>query len=328
MTQQQTRKETQQQTDQRTVWGQARDRVTDFGFAAGWSLVKAVPGPFAKHSFAAGAEVARLRNGPGTRRLRANLRRVIGPDRSEAELDDLVSAGLRSYARYWLETFRLPKIDKTEVVNRLLAIGVENVDNGLAKGNGVILALPHQGNWDASGIWLVAHSGPFTTVAERLEPASLFDRFVAYRESLGFEVLPLTGGARPPIEVLRERLRQNKVVCLVADRDLSRNGVEVEFFGERTRMPGGPALLAATTGAALLVVNPWFTEGGWAHNVSPPVEITGERLRDQVAAATQAMASGFEPFIRAHPEDWHMLQRLWLADLPQQPVASAAAGSG
>lgn len=306
----------------------AKGRVADLGFAAGWSLVKALPGPVAKRSFAAAADIATRRNGPGTRQLRANLRRVVGPDLPDAELDALVSAGLRSYARYWLETFRLPKMDKAEVAASLHAIDKENIDAGLARGNGVILALPHLANWDASGIWLVAYSGPFTTVAERLQPASLFDRFVAYRESLGFEVLPLTGGDRPPVEVLRERLRQNKVVCLLADRDLSRNGIEVEFFGERTRMPGGPGLLAATTGAALIVVNAYFPENGWAHTVSTPIEIRGERLRDQVRAATQAMANLFEHGIRAHPEDWHMLQRLWLADLPPRSLTPAAARTG
>ena len=303
--------------------------MADLGFAAGWSLVKALPGPLAKRSFAAGADLAAVRNGPGARRLRANLRRVVGPETTDDAMDALVGAALRSYARYWLETFRLPKIDKSEVAQGLLATDEANIDDGLARGNGVILALPHLGNWDASGIWLVARSGPFTTVAERLQPASLFDRFVAYRESLGFEVLPLTGGERPPVEVLRERLRQNRVVCLLADRDLSRNGIEVDFFGERTRMPGGPALLAATTGATLLVVNPYFTDAGWAHTVSAPIEIRGERLRDQVTAATQAMAARFESGIRAHPEDWHMLQRLWLADLPPRKSATpAAAGAG
>jgi phosphatidylinositol dimannoside acyltransferase len=306
----------------------ARGRIADLGFAAGWSLVKALPAPLARRSFKAAGDLAAARKGPGAQRLRANLRRVVGPELPEDELDALVRAGLRSYARYWLETFRLPKIDKAEVAGRLVATDAEHIDDGLARGNGVILALPHQGNWDASGIWLVARTGPFATVAERLQPASLFDRFVAYRESLGFEVLPLTGGARSPVDVLRERLRQNKVVCLLADRDLSRNGVQVDFFGEPTRMPGGPALLAATTGATLLVVTPWFTEDGWAHNVSAPIELAGARLRDQVTAGTQAMAAAFEPTIRAHPEDWHMLQRLWLADLAPRRAESAAAGTG
>jgi KDO2-lipid IV(A) lauroyltransferase len=175
------------------------------------------------------------------------------------------------------------------------------------------------GNWDVSGLWLVAHHGRFATVAERLEPESLFDRFVEYRESLGFEIVPLTGGSRAPFDVLRERLRENRVVALVADRDLSHTGIQVDFFGEPTRMPGGPAMLAATTGAALLPCSVWFTaDGGWGQCINPPVCIPAGRLRDQVPAVTQAVAHVFETDIAAHPADWHMLQRLWLADLPPQ----------
>lgn len=307
---------------------QARDRVVDLGFAAGWGVVKAMPGELARRGFAVAADAAARRNGPGTQQLRKNLRRIVGPRPAESELDELVATGLRSYARYWLETFRLPRMDKRAVAEYLAAhtYGLEHIDAALERGHGAILALPHQGNWDASGIFLVSHSGPFATVAERLKPDSLFDRFVAYRESLGFEVLPTTGGPRPPLEVLRERLRANKVVCLLADRDLSRHGVEVDFFGEKTRMPGGPALLSATTGAALLVVNPWFTPDGWAHNVQPPIPVPDGRLRDQVPAMTQAMATAFEPLIREHPEDWHMLQRLWLADLPPRENPGANGG--
>lgn len=304
----------------------ARGRVTDLGYAAGWGLVKAVPGGLARRGFTAAADAATMRNGAGTRQLRKNLRRVVGAGMPDAELDELVAAGLRSYARYWLETFRLPRMDKRAVAEYLNAhaYGVEHIDAALAAGSGAILALPHQGNWDTSGIFLVAHSGPFATVAERLKPDSLYDRFVAYRESLGFEVLPLTGGARSPVDILRERLQANTIVCLLADRDLSRNGVEVDFFGERTRMPGGPALLSATTGAPILVVNPWFTPDGWAHNVQAPIPIPDGHLRDQVPAMTQAMATAFEPVIREHPQDWHMLQPLWLADL--RPRATSGEG--
>jgi KDO2-lipid IV(A) lauroyltransferase len=158
-------------------------------------------------------------------------------------------------------------------------------------------------------------------VAERLKPESLFDRFVAYRESLGMEVLPLTGGARGPMEVLAERMRQNKAACLLADRDLSRHGIEVQFFGEPARMPGGPALLGATTGAAVLPVSLWFTEDGWGQRIGAPVELRGERLREQVRSGTQALADAFARGIAEHPQDWHMLQRLWLSDLPPRPEA-------
>jgi phosphatidylinositol dimannoside acyltransferase len=158
-------------------------------------------------------------------------------------------------------------------------------------------------------------------VAERLEPESLFDRFVAYRESLGMRVLPLTGGPRPPMQVLAERLRAGEAVCLVADRDLSRNGVDVRFFGEPTRMPPGPALLAATTGAALIPVHLYFDGDGWGQWIGPEIELGDGPLRDRVQRATQALAGAFESRIAGHPEDWHMLQRLWLADLDQSRLA-------
>jgi KDO2-lipid IV(A) lauroyltransferase len=295
-----------------------RDRAVDLGFAAGWGLIKSAPHGLSKRGFAAVADLASARNGAGARQLRKNLRRVVGPGYPDAQLDTLVGDALRSYSRYWFETFRLPKMDKRAVAAAVAANteGVVNIDEGLERGKGVILALPHMGNWDASGVWMVERSGPFTTVAERLKPASLFDRFVEYREGLGFEILPLTGGPRAPLEVLRERLRQNKIVCLLGDRDLSRNGVRVDFFGEETRMPGGPALLAATTGAALLQVGLWFTEDGWAQVFEAPIEVPEGRLRDQVPALTQALAHSFEKLIAAHPADWHMLQPLWLADLP------------
>lgn len=310
------------------MFARARGRAADLGFAAGWGVVKSAPSGMSARAFRAVADAATVRNGAGTRQLRANLRRVVGPQLSELRMDRLVGDALRSYSRYWLETFRLPKMDLVDVAARVDAVieGSEHIDAGLAAGNGVVLALPHQGNWDVAGVWLISHSGPFATVAERLEPDSLFDRFVAYREGLGMEILPLTGAARAPLEVLRERLGQNTVVCLLADRDLSRNGIEVQFFGEAARMPGGPALLAATTGAVLLPVSPWFTPDGWGLRVNPPVAVPGQRLREQVPAGTQAMADVFATDIAERPADWHMLQRLWLADLDARPIREPGAG--
>ena len=301
--------------------GRVTNRVVDLGYAAGWGLVKSVPVGLSRRGFDAVADAATVRNGGGARQLRKNLRRVVGPGWTELQLDELVAAALRSYSRYWLETFRLPKMDKREIAARVdpTTTGVDHLDAALAAGNGAIVALPHMGNWDVAGIWLVHHTGSFATVVERLKPESLFDRFVAYREGLGFEILPLTGGARAPLEVLRERLAQNKVVCLVADRDLSHRGIEVDFFGERARMPGGPALLAATTGAPLLPVSLWFTPDGWAQQINAALPVPGGRLRDQVPELTQAMAKTFEVDIAAHPQDWHMLQKLWVADLSPRP---------
>jgi len=165
-----------------------------------------------------------------------------------------------------------------------------------------------------AGVWLAQTYGTFTTVNERLKPESLYKRFIAYRESLGFEMLPLTGGERPPFEVLAERLRDNRLVCLMADRDLSRNGVQVDFFGEPTRMPAGSAKLAIETGARLLPVHSLFTTDGWSVHFSPPLDTSS----GDVTAITQALADRFARNIAAHPADWHMLQPQWLADLSDE----------
>lgn len=290
----------------------AAERLADAGYAAGWRLVRTLPAPVASTLFRAGADLAARRRGPGALRLRRNLARVVphaGPD----ELDALVRAGLRSYARYWREAFRLPSMDLASVHRRVdeAVIGAENLEKALADGRGAVLALTHSGNWDAAGVWLVRKHGRFATVAERLKPESLYDRFVAYRESLGFEVIPATGGDRNPAVVLAERLRENTVVCLLADRDLTPTGRQVDFFGAAAKMPAGPAYLAARTGAALLPAACWFTEDGWGLRIHPPIPVAGVR---EVQAGTQALADVFAADIAARPQDWHMLQNLWLED--------------
>jgi KDO2-lipid IV(A) lauroyltransferase len=222
-------------------------------------------------------------------------------------------ASLASYGRYWREAFRLPTMNLPALARRIddLTLGQENLDAALAAGRGVVMALPHSGNWDMAGVWLAQTYGTFTTVAERLEPESLYRRFIAYRESLGFEVLPLSGGERPPFDMLCERLRDNRVVCLMAERDLTRSGVEVDFFGETTRMPAGSAKLAIATGAALLPAHCWFEDDGWRIDIHPALDCTSGDVR----VITQALADQFAENIAAYPADWHMMQPQWLADL-------------
>jgi lauroyl/myristoyl acyltransferase len=289
------------------------EQLADLGYATGWRIVRAMPDVLARGTFDTGARYASRGGGP--EQLRKNLARVIGVPPSDVPRS-LMRASLESYARYWREAFRLPSMDHEKLFPRLDpgTVGRENMDAALEAGCGAILALPHCGNWDMAGVWLVQYNGTFTTVAERLKPESLYRRFIAYRESLGFEVLPLSGGPRPPYEVLVERLRDNRVVCLMADRDLTRTGVQVDFFGEPTRMPAGPARLAIETGAALLPTNPVFEGKDWGLHISPPLDVTS---RD-VGAVTQALADGFANCIAAAPQDWHMLQPQWLADLPAE----------
>jgi lauroyl/myristoyl acyltransferase len=306
------------------------DRVIAAGYGAGWAMVKALPETVAARSFDAAADAAFRRRGPATIQLARNLRRVLGVDATPAALSAVTRAGLRSYARYWRETFRLPTMDHRAVVAGFLPnlLGYEHLRAAMAAGTGVIAPLPHSGNWDVAGLAMASEYGTFTTVAERLKPQSLYDRFVAYRESLGFEVLPSTGGPSSPTTVLKERLARGGMVCLVADRDLSARGVEVDFFGETTRMPAGPALLAATTGAPLCPSHMYYTDNGWAGEISAPIELPGERLRDQVQAGTQRIADFFASRIAEHPADWHMMQPLWLTDLAPRPAnATPPAGS-
>jgi phosphatidylinositol dimannoside acyltransferase len=300
----------------------ARERAIGAGYSAGWSVVRNLPPRVSTRAFRAAADAATVRNGAGVRQLRKNLRRVVGPAMSELRMDALVGDALRSYSRYWLETFRLGSMDHKAIAADIGShmVGLDHVDDAFGRGKGVIFALPHTGNWDAAAVWLVQNHGSFTTVAERLKPESLFDRFVAYRESIGMEVIALTGGRRPPFEVLAERLRDNRAVCLVADRDLSRNGVEVTFFGEAARMPPGPAMLAATTGATLIAARPRFVGAGWGVTFSTPVELPDAPLRTKVTAGTQSVADRFAEGIATEPADWHMLQRLWLADLTPRPA--------
>jgi KDO2-lipid IV(A) lauroyltransferase len=147
---------------------------------------------------------------------------------------------------------------------------------------------------------------------ERLQPEGVFEQFIAYREKLGMEVLALTGGRRPPLDVLGERLGQGWVVALLSDRDLSRSGVEVEFFGGRTRMPAGPAILAIRHNSPLFAVDLSFNETQTVavlRRITPP---TGGPLDERVEQTTQALADAYAAGIADHPQDWHMLQKLWL----------------
>jgi KDO2-lipid IV(A) lauroyltransferase len=285
-------------------------RLSEGGYAAGWAFVRALPAPAAAAGFRAGGGFAYRRGGGSIERMRANLARVA-PD---ADLDALTAAAVQSYARYWCEVFRLPVTPAERIIGGTVTIGESRMRTAVAGDGGMILALPHSGNWDHAGAWCGATGVPFTTVAERLRPESLYDRFVAFRESLGMEVIPLTGGPRPPYEVLVERLTAGGSICLLADRDLSARGIDVDFFGATARMPAGPASLALRTGATLLPTTLSFRPDGWQIEFHPQIEHT------DVTTMTQAMAGAFARGIAAAPADWHMFQRLWLDDLaPDDP---------
>lgn len=317
-----------------------RDRVAGAAFGAGWTLVCRLPESWARALFRFGADIAWRRQGRGVQVLEGNLVRVLrtnpagsGPAEFDGkELRTLSRAVLRSYARYYLETFRLQVIPH-ERIDAGMHVNREQVDLTLEymkNGRGVIYALPHMGDFEQAGLWVNLYgAGSFTTVAERLKPDSVFERFLAFRQALGMEVLPTTGGPNPS-GVMARRLRTGKLVCIVADRDLSDTGVEVDFFGEKALLPAGPAVLAVQTGAALMPVSCWFIgEDEWGTHVHDeiPVPAGGDR-KEKVAAMTQAMAAVFEQAIREHPEDWHMLQKVFVADLDPERLARSRARTG
>jgi phosphatidylinositol dimannoside acyltransferase len=304
-----------------------KDRLTDAGYGLGWSVVCRLPESWARSAFRFFADLAWRRQGPGVRVLEGNLRRVIGSAAPGGQLRALSKEAMRSYARYWLEAFRLPVTPAGRLVGGMRDTGhIQTALEYLAAGRGVVFALPHMGNYDLAGAWILAKgAGSVATVAERLKPESVYDRFVAFREGLGVEVLPASGGPSSAFGILAQRLRAGRLVCLVCDRDVTGGGMEVELFGEKARMMGGPAALAVQTGAALMPVILWFEGDHWGAHIHEEIPVPAEGDRQQKAAAMmQQVARVFEAGIRAHPQDWHMLQRVFVADLDPERLRRAA----
>jgi len=307
-----------------------KDQLTSAAYGLGWSAVCRMPEPWAKSAFRNAADIAWRRQGPRVGVLEGNLRRVLGPDADGAELRALSRESMQSYARYWMEAFRLPVIPVSRLLQDTVVSGsIKTALDFLDAGRGVIFALPHMGNYDQAAVWIINQGvGSFTTVQERLKPESLYEKFVAFREGLGMEVLPASGGVVRAFGTLSERLRAGKLVCLVSDRDVTGSGTEVEFFGEKARMMAGSAALAERTGAALFPASLWFEGEGWGVHVYDEIPVPPEGDRKQkVAAMTQGMATCFEAGIREHPADWHMVQRVFVADLDPERLARADAAA-
>jgi lauroyl/myristoyl acyltransferase len=296
------------------------DRASLAGYRAGWSLTRRMPDHLAYRSFDLLADAIWRRGGKGVERMRSNygtVRPELGPD----ELDALVRAGMRSYLRYWCDSFRLPDRSIDELIDGVRAVGDEPVRAHLQSGHSAVMFLGHLGNWDFGGAWSTTQLAPVVTVAERLKPEELFDEFLAFRERLGMRIIPLTGGS----DVFREltkACRSGALVALLADRDLTKGGIEVDLCGQRARMAVGPAALAVNTGAALhpcmVHYEPHPRGQGWRtvvtfHDAVPvPAEGTS---REKVQAMTQACADVLSEAVREHTQDWHMMQRVFTKDL-------------
>jgi lauroyl/myristoyl acyltransferase len=292
------------------VSGSVKDRLVTAGFSVAWTLIRRLPPRMSYAVFQRLADRSWRKHGTSVQRLEANLSRVC-PDLSEAQVRELSREGMRSYLRYWCDAFRLPAWSREEVTATFRMDHVEILDAAMATGRGVIVALPHMGNWDHAGAWAALRYGHLVTVAERLKPESLFDKFLVYRQSLGMEVHAL--GTTGILDVLQTRLREGKLLALLADRDLSGSGVPVTFFGHPTKMPPGPARLALETGAVLLTATLWYDGPVAIADIGEPIPVPTEGDQaSRIHTMTQQMADVFARGIAEHPQDWHMLQRLWL----------------
>lgn len=295
------------------------DQLTLTGFHAGWALVRRLPERAAYALFDRVADHLTARDGKDVQRLRSNYARVR-PELDDAALNDLVRAGMRSYLRYWCDAFRLERIVEDADIDQMLRLAGNGQEAKaiLDGGDAVILFLGHLGNWDMCGAWAARNFAPGTTVAERLKPEALFQRFVDYRASLGIRILPLTGGANPYPELVTA-VRAGGFVPLLSDRDLTSRGVKVQLCGHTARMAAGPARLALETGAALYPLSVTYEKlpgraiqrvvADFGPRVTVPTRGTD---REKITAMTQQCADVLGDTIRRHTQDWHMMQRIFV----------------
>lgn len=290
------------------------DLVTP-GYRAGSALARGLPRGAADGVATTLSRVAVLASKERRLLVERNMRRAYGPDIGRRELRRAVQRNFASYGRYWVDSFRLPEMSIDEIDRGMTTIGLEHIKRAVASGTGPILVLPHLGGWEWAGFWLtLVPKFTVTVVVEPVEPPALFDFFADFRERLGMHIVPLGPEAAPA--VLRA-IREAHVLCLLSDRDIEGTGVEVDFFGERTTLPAGPATLALRTGAPLLPTACYFKgSGGVLGHVRPPVpaERQAKRLRDDVTRITQDLAHEMEGLIRRAPDQWHLQQPNWPSD--------------
>ena len=285
-----------------------KDNLSAYLYFAGWRVVRWLPESTAYKLAYSVSDFLVKRNGKSVQRLRSNLSRTQ-PGMTALDLDLLVIEAMRSYMRYWCDTFRLPDWSKKRILETVTVTNEHLLIDAIAAKTGVIVAVPHAGNWDHAGAYFCAKGIRLVTVAERLKPEKLFLKFLAYRQAMGMEVLPLDGRV---LNTLEERLNEGALVALVSDRDLSRSGIEVEFFGGKARMPAGPALLALRTKAPLITAFVSYTESGVHIEFRNIIVPSAGDESSKVKEIVQMTAQYFEDGISESPEDWHMLQRIWI----------------
>jgi len=284
------------------------DFVVAGAYFAGWRVVRSLPEKFSYRAFELIGKIALVRNGSSAKRLRSNLSRVC-PEKNGSELDQLIKEAMSSYMRYWCDTFRSPDWSRERISQTVTVVREELLTEPMKNGTGVVVALPHAGNWDHAGSYFCAMGFPLVTVAERLKPEALFNKFLEYRQNIGMEVLALDSRS---MATLLKRAREGALIALVADRDLSKSGVDVNFFGYPARMPAGPALLAVRTGIPLITAFVSYTSTG-IHIEFNSVDIPSSGSEsEKISVVVQRCADLFSKGIASAPQDWHMLQRIWI----------------
>ena len=278
-------------------------------YLIGWKIVQVLPEKSAYSLFEKLGKIFYNRNGKAVQRLRSNLQ-VVLPSAKSDELEEMVIKGISSYFRYWCDTFRFPGWSNQKILDSVTATNENLLKDPVAAGTGVIVALPHSGNWDHAGAYFCAQGIPLVSVAERVKPEKLFQKFLTYRQAMGMEILALDSNTLP---TLSERLNEGKLIALVADRDFSKSGVEVDFFSKKAKMPIGPAVLSLRTGAPLITAQVSYNPNGIQIDFLGPLtpRIEGS-LEERAKDLVQQCADNFEMGITKNPEDWHMLQRIWI----------------
>ena len=285
-----------------------KDFLVARAYFAGWFIARRISEKSAEKLFARLGASMFSKNGKSVQRLRENLARVM-PAINQVELDDLTRRGVLSYMRYWKETFRSPDWSKERILSTVTVSNEHLLMDPIRNRSGVVVSLPHAGNWDHAGSYFCSRGAQLVTVAEVLKPRALFEKFLAYRQAIGMEVLPLDSRAFP---TLLQRARDGKLIALVADRDLSSSGIDVEFFGGVARMPAGPAIVAIRTGIPLVTAFVSYTDSGIHVDLKEITVPDGADEESRVKATVQLCADNFATGIKAHPEDWHMMQRIWV----------------
>jgi phosphatidylinositol dimannoside acyltransferase len=283
--------------------------LTYLAYTLAWRIVRFLPERTAYSLADRVADYFYNKNGRAIQRLRGNYKKIT-QIANDHELEKLTKDGMRSYLRYWCDTFRFPGWDKERILATTKTDNENFLRDPVVQGRGVIVALPHAGNWDHAGAYFCSTGIPLTTVAEHLKPEKLFQKFLSYREAMGFEVLDLNSRS---IATLSQRLRQGKLVALVADRDLTSSGIEINLAGDIAKFPAGPALLSIKTGAPLITAYVKYEGNGIRIIFEGEIAIPESGSDgEKVAAMTQVIADRFCKQIKAAPTDWHMLQRIWI----------------